>query len=321
MGHIFEGRERPEEASHSLWQRTLRDSIHCSGVGLHSGKRVSLSLHPAAPDTGIVFRRIDLDGHPEIPALYDRVGDTRLCTTLVAESGANVGTVEHLMSAFVGCGVDNAIVELNATEVPIMDGSAEPFVFLIECAGLVVQSARRHVVEVLKTVEVREGDKVARLDPADGFSIDLGIAFGSSAIGEQNLFVDVTSRAFKDEISRARTFGFLHEVEALRAAGLARGGSLENAVVVAGDQVLNEDGLRYADEFVRHKILDCIGDLSLAGHGLMAHFSGYCVGHRINNLLLRALFADAEAWRLRPAPSAVGRINPHLHHTPAAISA
>jgi len=304
-----------------LWQRTLRDSIHCSGVGLHSGKRVSMSLHPAAPDTGIVFRRLDLDGHPEIPALYDRVGDTRLCTTLTSESGVHVGTVEHLMSAFVGCGVDNAVVELNAAEVPIMDGSAEPFVFLIECAGLVTQTARRHVIEVLKTVEVREGDKIARLEPSDGFSIDLGIAFGSTAIGEQNLFLDVTGRAFKDEISRARTFGFLHEVEALRAAGLARGGSLENAVVVAGDQVLNEDGLRYTDEFVRHKILDCIGDLSLAGRGLMAHFSGYCVGHRINNLLLRALFADPDAWRLRPVQPSAGRAAPQLRQAPAAISA
>ncbi|MEQ8603538.1 MAG: UDP-3-O-acyl-N-acetylglucosamine deacetylase [Marivibrio sp.] len=282
-------------------QRTLRSAICCSGVGLHSGETVTMTLTPAEPDVGIVFRRTDLkNGARDIPARFDAVVDTRLCTTLGNDHGTRVATVEHLMAALAGCGVDNAIVEIDAPEVPVMDGSSEPFVFLIECAGVVDQAAARRTLVVRRPVAVEEGDARASLEPSDGFTISLDIDFASRAIGRQELHLDVCDLSFKREISRARTFGFLHEVEALRAAGLARGGSLDNAVVVDGDTVLNQEGLRFEDEFVRHKVLDCIGDMALAGAPIAGRLRGRRTGHGLNNRLLRALFADRENYMLAP---------------------
>lgn len=290
----------------ALYQRTLKNPIHCSGVGLHGGQPVTLRLVPAKPNTGIIFRRVDLkNGARDIPASFDRVVDTRLCTVLGNDHGTQVGTVEHLLAALSGCGVDNAIIELDGPEVPIMDGSSEPFVFLIDCAGTEEQNVERDAIVVARSVSVESGAARARLDPASSFTIRLGIDFDSQAIGRQDLFLELSDDAFKREISRARTFGFLHEVEALRSMGLARGGSLENAIVVDGDRVMNEDGLRFDDEFVRHKVLDCIGDLSLAGGPLLGHFSGTRAGHAINNQLLHALFADRENWARMPIGDAL----------------
>jgi UDP-3-O-[3-hydroxymyristoyl] N-acetylglucosamine deacetylase len=282
-------------------QRTLKAPIDCSGVGLHSGAAIAMKLRPADPDTGILFRRIDLkNGARDIPARFDAVCDTRLCTTLSNDHGTRLGTVEHLMAALHGCGIDNAVIELDGPEVPIMDGSSEPFVFLIECAGTVEQAAPRRTVLVRRPVVVEENGARAALEPAEGFTISLDIEFASRAIGRQELFLEVSRDSFRNQICRARTFGFLHEVEALRAAGLARGGSLENAVVVDGDTVLNDDGLRYEDEFVRHKVLDCIGDMALAGHAVTGHLRARRTGHGLNNRLLRALFADEANYAIVP---------------------
>ncbi len=282
----------------AIRQRTLNSRIGCSGIALHTGARVTMSLSPAEPDTGIVFVRTDIEGGgARIPARWDHVVCTRLCTTVGNRDGVQVGTIEHLMAALAGCGIDNAIVELNGPEVPVMDGSAAPFVFLIECAGTVEQSVPRRAVRVRKPVSVRdEKGGTASLRPADSFSIDIRIAFDSPVVSRQSLSLGLANGAFKKELSRARTFGFLHEVEELRAAGLARGGSLDNAVVVSGDTVLNEGGLRYEDEFVRHKALDAVGDLYTAGGPIVGAFHGTCSGHRANNLLLQALFADRSAW-------------------------
>lgn len=278
-------------------QHTLKGPIYCSGTGLHSGARVSLALQPAAPDTGVVFRRTDVRGDDTIiPGRFDRVSDTRLCTTLSNEAGVSVSTVEHLMAALSGCALDNVVVEVSGPELPIMDGSSEPFVFLIDCAGVVAQDAPRRAIRVRKPVTVREGRSMARIEPWNGSTINIELDFETAVIGRRSIFVDLFEGRFRDDLSRARTFGFLHEVEALRAAGLARGGSLENAVVISGDRVLNEDGLRFADECVRHKALDCIGDLFLAGAPIIGHFHGERPGHAINNRLLRALFADESAW-------------------------
>ena len=280
-------------------QHTLKNTIHCSGVGLHTGRKLTMSLHAADPDTGIIFRRTDIrNGDGDIAARFDNVGDTRLCTTLINQSDVSVGTVEHLMAALAGCEIDNAIVELNGPEVPIMDGSAEPFVFLIECAGIVEQPAPRRAIQILRRVDVKNGNAEVSLEPWAGFSISLGIDFSHPAIGQQDLKFDLSPDFFKSQICRARTFGFLKEVETLRTAGLALGGSLDNAVVVSADGIMNEDGLRYADEFVRHKALDCIGDLYLLGGPLHGRFNGNRAGHSINNQLLRTLFADQSAWRL-----------------------
>lgn len=280
-------------------QHTLKNSIYCSGIGLHSGAKVAMSLHPADPDTGIVFSRGDLSGAEAlIPARFDRVTDTRMCTTLGNDAGKSVSTVEHLMAALAGCGVDNATVELSGAEVPIMDGSSEPFVFLIDCAGIVEQNAPRRAIQVLKPVAVEDGAATARIEPWGGSSISVELDFETRVIGRKSMFVDLLAGRFREELSRARTFGFLHEVEALKAAGLARGGSLDNAVVISGDSVMNEDGLRYDDECARHKALDCIGDLYLAGAPIIGHFHGVRPGHAINNRLLRELFADRSAWAL-----------------------
>lgn len=278
-------------------QKTLRAPISCTGVGLHSGTKVTLTLRPSAPDTGIVFRRTDItSGSAEIAAHYENVTDTRLCTLLSNEDGATISTIEHLMAALAGCEVDNVIIEVSGPEVPIMDGSAQPFVFLIESAGIETQSAPRRAIRVLKPVEVRKGNAVAALLPGTGFSVNFEIDFDSKAIARQRYDGQAINGVFKSEISRARTFGFAHEVEAMRKAGLGRGGSLENAVVVDGDRILNEEGLRFDDEFVRHKVLDAVGDLYLAGAPLIGRFEGVRTGHMFNNEVLRALFADPTAW-------------------------
>ena len=278
-------------------QRTLKNVIRATGVGLHTGEKVYLTLRPAAPDTGIVFRRVDLPEPVDIPAKAENVGDTRLSTTL-EKDGVRISTVEHLLSAFAGLGVDNAYVDVSAAEVPIMDGSAGPFVFLIQSAGMEEQSVAKRYIRILKPIEVRDGDKVARFEPFEGFKVRFGIDFDHPAIdGRSNeVEMDFSSTSFVKEVSRARTFGFLRDIETLRENGLALGGSMENAIVVDDFRILNEDGLRYDDEFVKHKILDAIGDLYLLGHSLIGAFTGYKSGHALNNRLLKALVAQRDAW-------------------------
>lgn len=302
-------------------QHTLKNSIYCSGVALHSGARVSMSLHPAETDAGVVFRRTDVGGaDASIPARHDLVGDTRLCTTLVNEAGVSVATVEHLMAALAGCGLDNVRVDIDGPEVPIMDGSAEPFVFLIDCAGIVAQDSPRRAIRVLKSVTVTDGDSTASFEPWEGSSLSVELDFESAVIGRQSVYLDMLSDGFKEDICRARTFGFLHEVEALQAAGLARGGSLENAVVISGDTVLNEGGLRYDDECARHKALDCVGDLLLAGAPVIGHFHGVRPGHSINNKALRALFADDTAWTLIDMDEIADSLVASREHDTAALA-
>lgn len=257
-----------------------------------------MTLLPAPPNTGIIFRRTDTDGNGlEVAALVENVVDDRMCTTLGDGEGATIATVEHLMAALCGCGIDNLYVEVEGSELPIMDGSAAPFVFLIECAGIVEQDAPRRVIKILKPVRVEDEDRQVELLPGDGFSIDFEIEFESDAIGRQDMSVDLVNGTFKGELSRARTFGFIEEVDQLRAMGLALGGSLDNAVVVSGNEVLNEDGLRYENEFVRHKILDCVGDLYLAGAPIIGHFKGHRSGHALNHSIVRSLLADQGSWR------------------------
>jgi UDP-3-O-[3-hydroxymyristoyl] N-acetylglucosamine deacetylase len=280
-----------------IYQRTLKNSIRATGVGLHTGEKVYLTLRPAAVDTGIVFRRVDLPEPIDIKAAPYAVGDTRLSSCLVKD-GARVGTVEHLMSALSGLGVDNAYVDLTAAEVPIMDGSAGPFVFLIQSAGVEEQKAFKQFIRVKKRVEVRHGDKWVRFDPHNGFKLDLAIDFDHPVLErtKQSLTVDFATTSYVKEVSRARTFGFMQEVEWMREQGLALGGSLDNAIVMDEYRVLNSEGLRYDDEFVKHKILDAIGDLYLLGHPLIGAFSGYKSGHALNNALLRALLEEQGAW-------------------------
>jgi len=282
-----------------LKQRTLKSLIRATGVGLHSGERVTMVLRPAAPDTGIVFRRIDLDPVIDLPASALAVGDTRMCSCLERE-GAKVGTIEHLMSAFAGLGIDNAWVDLDAAEVPILDGSAAPFVFLIQSAGIEEQPIAKKFIRVTKPIEVSDGDKWARFTPYDGFRLTFSIVFNHPAIDRtgQEVTVDFAEHSYVREIARARTFGFMQEVEWLRENGLAQGGGLDNAVVLDEYRVLNSDGLRYGDEFVKHKVLDAIGDLYLLGHPLLAHFSAHKSGHALNNLLARALLDARDSWEL-----------------------
>jgi UDP-3-O-[3-hydroxymyristoyl] N-acetylglucosamine deacetylase len=275
-------------------QQTLKTVIGCRGIGLHSGRRVAMSLLPAAPGTGIVFRRTDTGR--EIRAHWENIAESARCTVLSDGEGTSVGTVEHLMAALAGAEIDNAIVALDGPEVPIMDGSAAPFVFLIECAGIAEQDAARRAIKVLKTVNVVAQGASAALLPAHGFSMSFEIDYESPAIRRQDISMAVDSGTFKSELSRARTFVLLEEVARLREAGLARGGSLDNAVVVNGDRVLNSGGLRYDDEFVRHKLLDAVGDLHLAGAPIIGHFRGVRSGHAHTRLLLATLFADPEAW-------------------------
>ncbi|CAA7625871.1 UDP-3-O-acyl-N-acetylglucosamine deacetylase [Magnetospirillum sp. SS-4] len=281
--------------------RTLKSSIGCTGIGLHSGAKVTMVLRPAEAGTGIRFRRVDISGGGAIvPALWSLVHDTRMNSCLRNDDGVVVGTVEHLMAALAGMQIDDCLIDINGPEVPVMDGSAAPFLFLIECAGVVEQAAPRRAVKVLKRVTVKDGDRVASLTPSPGFSVRFEIDFASAAISRQEFFVNLSRGTFKSEVSRARTFGFEQEVSMLRAHGLARGGSLDNAVVIdsTGTRVLNDDGLRYPDEFVRHKVLDAVGDLYLAGAPLIGHFHGIRCGHALNNQLLRALFVDSTAWAM-----------------------
>ncbi|MGD9661081.1 MAG: UDP-3-O-acyl-N-acetylglucosamine deacetylase [Porticoccaceae bacterium] len=280
-------------------QRTLKNSIRATGVGLHTGEKVYLTLKPGAIDTGIVFRRVDLDPPVEIKAQAVNVGETTLSTTLV-NGEARVSTVEHLLSAMAGLGIDNAIVELTAPEVPIMDGSSGPFVFLIQSAGIVEQDAAKKFIRIKREVSVEDGDKRASFKPYEGFKVSFTIDFNHPAFSSEilNASVDFSSSSFVKEVSRARTFGFMHEIEYLRSIGLARGGSLDNAIVVDQSQILNEDGLRYKDEFVKHKILDAIGDLYQLGYSLIGEFIAYKSGHGLNNAALRALMADKDAWEM-----------------------
>ncbi|HIJ38550.1 MAG TPA: UDP-3-O-acyl-N-acetylglucosamine deacetylase [Rhodospirillaceae bacterium] len=283
----------------ALKQRSLKNAIGCTGVGLHSGTKITMVLRPAAANTGILFRRTDIAGGGAlVPAHWASVSDTRLNTCVANADGVSVRTIEHLMAALSGCGIDNLIIDINGPEVPVMDGSAAPFLFLVECAGVVEQSAPRRAIKVLKPVIVREDDKMAMLTPGDSFSVAMDIAFDATVIGRQHCHLTLTDGRFKSELSRARTFGFEQEVAAMRAAGLGKGGTLDNAVVISsdGEHVLNDEGLRYDDEFVRHKALDAVGDLYLAGAPLLGHYRGVRTGHALNNRLLREFFADQSAW-------------------------
>ena len=264
---------------------------------MHTGEKVYLTLRPAAPDTGIVFRRIDLEPPVDIAADYANVTDTRLSST-IEKDGVKVATVEHIMSAFAGLGIDNAYVDVTVAEVPIMDGSSGPFVFLIQSAGITEQPVAKRFIRVKKTVKVEDGDKWARFDPHEGFKISFAINFDHPVFKKslQYARVDFSTTSYMKEVSRARTFGFMKDIEALREAGLARGGSLDNAVVLDSYRILNEDGLRYEDEFVKHKVLDAVGDLYLLGKPLIGEFSAYKSGHALNNKLLRELMAQEEAW-------------------------
>jgi len=280
-------------------QRTLKNVIRATGVGLHTGEKIYLTLRPAAVDTGIVFRRIDLDEPVDIPARPEFVGDTQLCTT-VCRDDTRISTVEHLLSALAGLGIDNAYIDLSAAEVPIMDGSAGPFVFLIQSAGIEEQNAPKRFVRIKRPVIVEEDDKWVKFEPFDGFKVSFSIDFDHPVFQThtRTAELDFSTTSFVKEVSRARTFGLLKDVERLRENNLALGGSLDNAIVVDDYRILNEDGLRYEDEFVKHKILDAVGDLYLLGHSLIGAFSGYKSGHALNNRLLRALMADADAWEI-----------------------
>jgi UDP-3-O-[3-hydroxymyristoyl] N-acetylglucosamine deacetylase len=280
-------------------QRTLKNSISASGVGLHSGSQITMKVHPAPPGTGIVFRRADLAPPVGIAALATQVSDTRMGTVL-QQGDVRISTVEHLMSAFAGLGIDNATVDLTAAEVPIMDGSAGPFVFLLQSAGIAEQNQPKRFVRILRRVEVHDGDKWARFDPYHGFRVNFEIEF-DHPIFKHNLSsasMDFSSTLYLKEVARARTFGFMRDLETLRRHNLALGGTLENAIVLDDSKVLNEDGLRYQDEFVKHKILDAIGDLYLLGHSIIGEFSGYKSGHGLNNKLLRELLSQPEAWEI-----------------------
>ncbi len=278
-------------------QRTLKNSIRATGVGLHTGKKVYLTLRPAAPNTGIIFRRVDLDEPVEIKAHPLNVGDTQLSTCLV-NGDVRVSTVEHLLSAMAGLGIDNAYVDVSAPEVPIMDGSAGPFVFLIRSAGIEEQNAPKRFIRIKRPIQVQDGEKWCRFEPYEGFRVGFTIDFDHPLFKDvdRHATVDFSTTSFVKEVSRARTFGFMRDIEWMQSRQLALGGSLDNAIVVDDYRILNEDGLRYRDEFVKHKILDAIGDLYLLGHSLIGHFEGYKSGHALNNRLLRALLAEQEAW-------------------------
>lgn len=278
-------------------QRTLKNVIKATGVGIHTGEKVYMTLRPAAVNTGIIFRRVDLDPVAEIPATATNVGDTSMSTTLVQE-GIRVSTVEHLLSAMAGMGIDNAYVDVSAAEVPIMDGSAGPFVFLIQSAGIEEQSSAKRFIKILEPIEIRQDDKWARFEPYEGFKVSFKIDFNHPVFKSHTSFacVDFSTTSFLKEVSRARTFGFMRDLEMLRDRNLVLGGSMDNAVVLDDYRVLNEDGLRYEDEFVKHKVLDAIGDLYLLGHGLIGAYSGFKSGHELNNLLLRELLENPDAW-------------------------
>lgn len=280
-------------------QRTFKNVIRATGVGLHTGQKVFVTLRPAEPDSGIVFRRVDLSPVVDIKAKAHLVGDTRLSTTLVC-GPHRVATVEHLMSALAGLGIDNAIVELSASEVPIMDGSAAPWVFLMQSAGIAEQKSYKKYIRIKKTILVEDGEKWARFDPFEGFKVSFTIDFNHPVFSSSSKTteMDFSTTSFVREVSRARTFGFTRDIEKLRSVNLALGGSMDNAVVIDDFRVLNADGLRYEDEFVKHKVLDAIGDLYMLGHSLIGEFTGYKSGHALNNKLVLALLADRQAWEL-----------------------
>jgi UDP-3-O-[3-hydroxymyristoyl] N-acetylglucosamine deacetylase len=280
-------------------QRTLKNTIRATGVGLHTGDKIYLTLRPAEANTGIRFRRVDLETPVTIEATPQNVGETMLSTTLVAGE-VKISTIEHLLSAFAGLGIDNAIIDVSAAEVPIMDGSAGPFVFLLQSAGVEEQDSPKQYMRIKRSIRVEEGDKWAAFEPFEGFKVTFTIDFEHPAFEDhvKTATMDFSSTTFVKEVSRARTFGFMKDIEKLRQNNLALGGSLDNAIVVDDDKVINEDGLRYADEFVKHKILDAIGDLYLLGHSLIGEFTGYKSGHGLNNKLLRALLNDTDAWEM-----------------------
>ena len=296
-----------------LRQRTLKNVIRATGVGLHSGEKVFLTLRPAPVEVGIVFRRVDLDPVAEIPARAELVTETVLCTGL-SSNGGKVMTVEHLLSALAGLGIDNCYIDLSAPEVPIMDGSAGPFVFLLQSAGIAEQEAPKRFIRIKRPVEVRDGDKIARFEPHDGFRIGFTVEFDHPAIpaSQSRAEVEFSSVSYIREVSRARTFGFMRDLEYMRERNLGLGGSMDNAIVLDEFRVLNDDGLRYADEFVRHKILDAVGDLYLAGHPIIGAYEGFKSGHALNNKLVRALLAERSAWDevtftgADPVPAAYG---------------
>jgi UDP-3-O-[3-hydroxymyristoyl] N-acetylglucosamine deacetylase len=298
-----------------LGQRTLKNSIRAQGVGLHSGQKVLMTLRPAAPDTGIVFHRSDMDPPGEVRAKAENVGDTQLGTSLI-NGETRVSTVEHLLSAFAGLGIDNAHVDLSAAEVPIMDGSAGPFVFLLQSAGFEDQRTPKKFVRIKSRVRVEDGDKWAEFRPFDGFKVNFEIEFNHPLFKRRanKASMDFSTTSFLKEVSRARTFGFMRDLEMMRARNLALGGNLDNAIVLDDFRVLNEDGLRYEDEFVKHKILDAIGDLYLLGHSLIGEFSGYKSGHKLNNNLLRKLIAETSAWEAvtfeKPSDAPIAYVQP-----------
>ncbi len=302
-----------------IQQRTLKNIIRATGVGLHTGEKVTMTLRPSAPDTGIMFRRVDLPQPVAIKADPYHVGDTRLSSCL-EQDGVRVSTVEHLMSALAGLGIDNLYVDLSAGEVPIMDGSAGPFVFLLQAAGIEVQPVAKKFIRILKPVAVTDGDKAARFEPHHGFRIEFSIDFDHPVFehSAKSVCVDFATTSYVKELSRARTFGFMQEVESMRAQGLALGGSLDNAIVLDEYRVLNNDGLRYDDEFVKHKVLDAIGDLYLLGHPVIGAFVAHKSGHTLNNALLRRLLESKEAWeyvsfdRAEDAPACVASAQPAL---------
>lgn len=280
-------------------QRTLKNAIQATGVGVHTGQKIYMTLKPAPVNTGIVFRRVDCEPAVEVPARSDYVGDTSFCTTLVKD-GVKIRTVEHLMSAFAGLGIDNAVIELSAAEVPIMDGSASSFVFLIQSAGIEEQATYKKFLKIVKPIRFKDGDKMVSVKPFNGFKVSFTIDFDHPIIrkGGQEISLDFTTTSFVKEISRARTFGFLSDFEWLRAKNLASGASLDNAIVLDEFKVVNDDGLRYDDEFVRHKVLDAIGDLYLLGHSIIGEFNGLKSGHTLNNMLVQKILATPDAWEL-----------------------
>jgi UDP-3-O-[3-hydroxymyristoyl] N-acetylglucosamine deacetylase len=283
----------------NISQKTINNKISCNSVGLHSGEKVNMTLLPAPCNSGIIFRRIDVEeGKNEVKASYQNVVSTNLGTTIANEHGTKVLTVEHLMAAIWGSGIDNLIVELDGQEIPIMDGSSKPFIFLIECAGIQSQEAQRKIIEIMKNIRVEDGDKFVEVEPAKEFALDLEIEFQNKKIGKQNFSYRNDLSSFKNDISGARTFCLKEEIEHMNKLGLAKGGSLNNAIVVDGIDIVNKNGLRYENEFVRHKTLDFIGDIYLANHYIIGHFKASKAGHGINNAILRKIFSDQENWRL-----------------------
>ena len=292
----------PNKKNNNFHQRTLVTEIDCVGIGIHSGAKVSMTLKPADVDTGIVFIRTDLEGDNIIHANWENVTDTRLCTLISNQSGVFVGTIEHLVAALRGCDLHNVIVEIDGPEVPVMDGSSAPFVFLIECAGVKRQDALLKFIKIKNKISVTDGIKYAALSPSQYTSYEFAIDFDASIIGHQEFFVNLHEGAFKNDVARARTFGFVSEFDKLRSMGLARGASLDNAIAISDNQVLNAGGLRWSDEFVRHKLLDAIGDTYLAGAPIIGHFKGIRSGHELNYKMLCELFAKPDAWEYTTFP-------------------